>query len=62
MASISKLVISSPVSSSSVSGSLKFRPLQPKCLIDFHSRDVFNARVSSSRLSVRNDVGRGSLM
>lgn len=62
MASISKLVSPSPVSSSSVSGSLKSRSLQPKCLIDFHSRDVFNARVSSSRLSVRNDVVRGSLI
>ncbi|RVW29238.1 Transaldolase [Vitis vinifera] len=62
MASISKLVSPSPVSSYSVSGSLKSRSLQPKCLIDFHSRDVFNARVSSSRLSVRNDVVRGSLI
>lgn len=62
MASISKLVNPSPVCcSSSLSGSPKLRPFQAKCLIDFQSRDVFNARVSSSRLSVRSDVVRASL-
>ena len=61
MASISQL--SNPTPATLSSPSLKSRSLQPKCLVTFHSTSGFNAKVSSSKLSVRSNHGmRGSLV